>query len=85
MIMEEEKKILICTNCKNPIPMEPNIDDPTLEPLDADTQVKCPLCGYEGFPEEISEKEYKKSNEENLVLFPFTTFPSLLWLFFSSI
>ncbi len=60
----EGKKILICPNCKNPMSTEHDIDDPTIEPPDAGTQIKCPVCGYEGFPEEITEEEYKKMKEE---------------------
>lgn len=62
--MAEEKTVLVCPNCKSLISTEPDMDDPTIEPPDADTQIKCPECGYEGFPEEMTEEEYKKSREK---------------------
>ena len=45
--MEEEKTILICPNCKTPIPAEVDLSDPTAEPPEPGTQIKCPNCGYE--------------------------------------
>ncbi len=64
MIMED-RKILVCKNCKSRISTEPNMDDPTVEPPDPGTQVKCPVCGYEDFPEEMTEEEYKKLKEKS--------------------
>ena len=61
--MEEEKTILICPNCKTPIPAEVDLSDPTAEPPEPGTQIKCPNCGYEGFPEEVTEEEFKKIKE----------------------
>ena len=54
-----EKTLLVCPYCKNQIPAEYNVDDPYAEPPDAGTQVKCPVCRYEGLPEEVTEEELK--------------------------
>ena len=57
-------KVLVCPNCKSPLPIQPSVDEFDAEPPNAGTQIKCPGCGYEGFPEEVTEEELKKLKEE---------------------
>jgi|GEM_PF-2622885 len=56
--------ILICPNCKNPLPIQPSVDEMDAEPPNVGTQIKCPACGYEGFPEEVTEQQLKNLREE---------------------
>jgi len=59
-----EGKVLVCPSCKNPLPIQPDIEEIDAEPPNVGTQIKCPSCGYEGFPEEVTKEELKKLTEE---------------------